>query len=488
MISARRKAISGLLGPVLLLTGCGDGGGGSAGGGGGFVTPTPTPTSGAGNSACTLDARQSWALAQMREWYLFPETLPASINGAAYPDVARYVDALTATARAQGRDRYFTYVTSIAAEDAYYDSGESAGLGIRIKIDAGARRAWVSEALEGTPGFAAGLDRGTELLAVGLQAGNLRQVTDILATQGESGLAAALGPDTSGTIRALRVRDLDGTERVVTLTKETYELRPVSPRYGARVIQDGDTRIGYLNLRTFITTADPALRRAFADFQVSGIDQLIVDLRYNGGGLVSTAALLANLLGGNRRESDIQTTFTFRPDKASENETIRFAPQPESMRPRRIAFIGFEGTASASELVINAMLPYLHADVALIGGNTYGKPVGQIAVDRTACDDRLRIIAFAGRNAAGNGDYYSGLASSMEATCRAGDDLTYPLGDPRESSVRAALDYLAGRGCTPILAAATQGARPAALTGAGTRLLVPERPTTPQQREVPGMF
>jgi len=478
------KAGHALLSLALLLSGCGssDGGGGS----GGITGPTPTPTP--GNSACTLAARQTWALAQVREWYLFPETLPASVDFAAYADLPSFVDALTATARAQRRDRYFTHIASIADEDAYYDSGESAGIGVRLKTDLAARQAWVSEAFEGAPGLVAGLDRGTQILAVGSSENSLRTVSDILTASGEQGLTDALGPTSAGTTRALRVRDPGGAERVVSVTKAVYDLTPVSARYGARVIEEDGRKVGYINLRTFIATADPALRTAFASLGAQGVDEVIVDLRYNGGGLTSIAALLGNLLGGNRRTSDIQTQFAYRPEKASENETIRFAPRAESVSPRKIAFIGFEGTASASELVINAMIPWLHADVALVGGNTYGKPVGQIAIDRAACDDRLRIIAFAGKNAAGNGDYYSGLAASMEATCRAGDDVTRPFGDPQESSIRVALDWLAGRGCTSIASATASGVRAASLPGAGSRLLVPERPTTPQQREVPGIF
>ena len=146
-----------------------------------------------------------------------------------------------------------------------------------------------------------------------------------------------------------------------------------------RVIDDGGRKVGYVNLRTFINPADPALRSAFATFRAQGITNIIVDLRYNGGGLLSIAELMGNLLGGGRSTSDIFSRTTFRPEKSAENDIANFAPQAQSVTPARIAFIGTGGTASASELVINAFLPYLHANMALIGTNTYGKPVGQIA-------------------------------------------------------------------------------------------------------------
>jgi hypothetical protein len=150
-----------------------------------------------------------------------------------------------------------------------------------------------------------------------------------------------------------------------------------------------------------------------------------------------------------------------------------------------LAFIGTGASASASELVINSFVPYLQERAALIGTNTYGKPVGQIAIDRAACDDRLRVIAFATKNAAGQGDYFTGLANTVRASCRAADDLTRPLGDPQENSTRNALDFLAGKTCTPITVGGVSAQ--SASSDAPRELLSPVRPNT-AQREVPGAF
>ncbi len=451
------------------------------------TTPTPSPTTTA--AGCTLRDRQDWALSQLREWYLFPDTLPATLDPTPYSTVSDYIDALTATARAQRKDRYFTYLTSIASEDAFYASGSSAGFGFRLTLDSTGRRVFIAEAFEGAAALAAGIDRGTEIVAIGTSASDLRTVDAIIAAEGGNGVTNALGPSTAGTTRVLRITDASGT-RNVTVSKSDYSLTPVSSRYGAQIITDGGRQVGYINLRTFISTADPALRSAFASFRAAGITNVIVDVRYNGGGLVSIAELMTNLLGANRSTSDVIDYMTFRPEKASNNVTAFFAPQPQSIAPTKIAFIGTGGSASASELVIAAQIPYLHANAALIGTNTYGKPVGQIALDRSACDDRLRVIAFALQNANRQGAYYDGLASIVEASCQAGDDLTHPLGSPLETSTRAALDYLAGRSCTTITAASgTQSAQALSVRvpARPLELLTPERPDT-IQREVPGSF
>ncbi|RZM22595.1 MAG: peptidase S41, partial [Sphingomonas sp.] len=128
---------------------------------------------------------------------------------------------------------------------------------------------------------------------------------------------------------------------------------------------------------------------------------------------------------------------------------------------------------------------YLHTNAGLIGTNTYGKPVGQIALDKDACDDRLRVVALATQNAARNGNYYDGLASTVEASCQASDEIAYQLGDPLESSTRQALNFLAGRSCTPITGDAS--ARSLRTSTARQDLLIPDRPGT-AQRDVPGLF
>ena len=487
----KRGRFGALASILALLSACGGGGGSGSVSTPAATTPTPTstgtptPTATAG---CSLRERQDWAAAQLREWYLFYETLPATLDPTPYTSVDTYIDALTATARGQRRDRYFTYLTSIAAENAYYASGETAGFGFRLGTNSAARRVFIAESFEGTPALAAGIDRGTEILAIGTTTANLRTVSDIIASEGTAGVTNALGANTVGTTRLLRVRSTAGVTSDVSLAKADFNLDPVSSRYGYKILDDAGKKVGYVNLRTFISTADAGLRNAFAQLKAAGVTEVIVDLRYNGGGLVSVADTFSRLLGGNRSTSDVLSYTTFRPEKSAENSTAYFAPQPQSIAPTKIAFIGTGGTASASELVINAMIPYFGTNVALVGTNTYGKPVGQIALDRPACDDRLRVVAFATQNRDRSAAYFDGLATVVPRTCAAADDISYPLGDAREASVAAALNFLGGRSCTSIAAATATASAARGSLGLGTnQLLTPDRPDT-VQREVPGTF
>lgn len=477
------------LSAVALLSSCG-GGGGSSGENPSppIVGPTPPPTPPPPpTSGCSLLERQNWAAAQLSESYLFPELLATNVSPDSFTTVQAYVDALVAPARAQNKDRFYTKVSSIAEDKAFLETGSSAGFGVRLATDVAARRVFIFEAFEDAPALAAGIDRGTEIVAIGTSTANLLTVDSIIAAEGSAGITAALGPNTAGTTRALRVRDTNGTIRDVTVSKADFALSPVSARYGAGTIDDGGKKVGYLNLRAFINTADPQLRDAFAQFRAQGINEVIVDLRYNGGGTSAMADLMNNLLLGQRTPAEVMNYRVHRPSKSNLNFTRFFAPQPQSIASMKIAFIGTGSTASASEAVMNSVLPYLGEKTALIGTNTFGKPVGTGPFDKAQCDDRLTAVVFATQNANKQGDYFDGLASRFQATCSAPDDITRPLGDPQEGSVKSALDFLAGRQCASPIGGGGITAQKMGGKAFNFELITPTAPDT-VQREVPGFF
>jgi hypothetical protein len=447
------------------------GGGGSGGGGG-------TPT------ACSLRDRQDWSLAVLDEWYLFPDLLNRNANPDNFNSVQSYLDALVAQASLQGFDRGFTFITSIAEEDALINSGSSAGFGIRLGYDTVNNRVFVLEAYENAPGLTAGMDRGTELLAIGTNSTNLQSVSTLMASGGPQAVINALGPTDAGITRVIQFRTAAGVTTESSITKADFSLDPVSDRYGVRIIDDGGKKVGYLNLRTFIVaSAEDDLRAAFQQFRTEGITELIIDFRYNGGGLVRIADLMGDLMN-NGRAGQVWSKTILRDSKAAEfNETTNILSQPEALTPTKVAFIGRGGTASASELVINSMLPYLGNNVALIGANTFGKPVGQFGFDRAECDDRLRAVTFKTVNRDDQGEYFGGLADVVPNTCLANDDIFTQLGEPGEASIATALDFLAGRSCTAI---AAEGVR-TTQSAATRQLLQPDQPNAAQY-QIPGLF
>ena len=136
MMMKSRQSLAAVTLAALLLTSCGGGGDSSLGSGGPVtVTPTPSPTP-APTANCALAARQSFAKAVIDEWYLFPGDVAVGVNPASFGDVQSDLDALVAPARALNTDRFFTYITSIAEENAFFSADS------RAVLNASGRASW----------------------------------------------------------------------------------------------------------------------------------------------------------------------------------------------------------------------------------------------------------------------------------------------------------------------------------------------------------
>ncbi len=404
---------------------------------------------GASPGGCSDTREKRFVLDTAREWYLFDDQLPEPVDTAAYPSAAALLDALTADARADGKDRFFSYLTTRQQDDAILQAGEFVGFGFRTSIEG--ERLWLTDVFEDSPAEEGGLARGVEITAIDAGEGFI-PVATLLAE--DPALEEALGPATEGTQRGMRFVLPGGAAAETQLTKRLVEITPLAGG-GPTVLAlpaNPTVPVGYFNLRSFISTAEEPLREAYAAFRAQGVAYFIVDLRYNSGGLVSIAELIGDLNGAARDDADVYLEMRFNDRKAPGNDVVRrFRPRAESVAPVRIAFITTGLTASASEIVINSLAPWV--EVAIVGDDTLGKPVGQSAFDLSGCDLRLRLISFQFTNADGLGGYYDGLASSLPFACRAEDDLGQAPGDAAESSTAEALSWLGSGACTEVLTA-----------------------------------
>ena len=423
---------------LVLLAGCGGGGGGGSGSTGGTG-------GGGGTTACAETVRKQFVLDASREWYLFDTLLPASVDLGSFATAEALLDHLTATARAQGKDRYFSYLTTKSAENSLLGEGQFVGFGFRTRVDP-VNRPMILDVYESSPASEVAMQRGDEIVAIDSGSGYVA-VSQLLA--GGSTITDALGPAQEGVRRGLRLLR-NGVTRDVSLVKRTVTIDPVPDGFGTQVLPlAGTTGVGYLNLRSYISTADAQLGTAFATFRERGVRDFIVDLRYNGGGLVSTAEVMNNLLGGARSTTEVQYRTVLNARKTAENTTRNFRPTAQSVQPVRIAFLTTGATASASEINVNSMAPWV--EVAIVGEDTLGKPVGQYAFDISNCEDRLRLVTFKTVNALGQGDYYDGLASTLKFACAASDTLDQPLGSTSEGMVAAALSWLRTGACPAVM-------------------------------------
>ncbi len=163
-------------------------------------------------------------------------------------------------------------------------------------------------------------------------------------------------------------------------------------------------------------------------------------MRYNGGGLVSVARHLASIIGGVRTRGQVFAEYFHNDKNLFRNEVLRFEDATNAASLNRLIVITTPDSASASELVINALRPFI--PVVVIGDRTYGKPVGQYQVE--FCDKMLAPVSFSLRNANGEGDFFGGIP----ADCPAPDDIGRALGDPAEASLREALTFVATGACS----------------------------------------
>ena len=178
-------------------------------------------------------------------------------------------------------------------------------------------------------------------------------------------------------------------------------------------------------------------------FQVEAQD-VIIDLRYNGGGLVRTAELLGDYLGGFANDGLVFSQTEFNAERAAANNSASFfSRRANSLDITRFIVVASRSTASASELVTNSLIPY--ADVWIVGDNTYGKPVGQVGFE--FCEKILRPTSFRTTNANGDGDYFDGLP----VDCAAADVLEVPVGADNDPNIVAAVS-ISQTGACPVVA------------------------------------
>ncbi len=187
----------------------------------------------------------------------------------------------------------------------------------------------------------------------------------------------------SPTTYTIGIADFNGTTyepngQTFTLTKESLTENPV---HIAKTLDINGEKIGYLMYNGFRANFVGVLNQAFAEFSAEGVTDLVVDLRYNGGGRVTTAEDLSSMITGqfNNQLFAVLTYNGFQP-----NENINFGNQTDggeavnSLNLQRVYVLTTTNTASASELVINALNPYI--DVIQIGTNTAGKYQGSVTV------------------------------------------------------------------------------------------------------------
>jgi C-terminal peptidase prc len=382
---------------------------------------------------CSVTSQNLYVRDVMLDLYLWYTAIP-SVNAANYPSPEAYLEAV----RYRPLDNSFSYITSAASSDAFYSDSQFIGFGFSTSLSESELR--VLQVFADSPASEAGLARGDRILEID------GRTVEALVASGEIG--GAFGPSEVGASSELLFRSRTGEERRARMTKRLVTIPTVS---ATRVFDVEGRKVGYLFFRNFVRPSFAALDEAFASLAEAGITELVLDLRYNGGGLVDVAVHLGSLIGGAMTAGQTFATYAHNDRNAFRNETLRFeALEQRAPTLSRLIAITSRSSASASELVINALRPFV--PVITIGEATYGKPVGQYLVP--FCDKVLAPVSFSLRNANDEGDFFGGLP----ATCTAGDGIDVELGDPAEASLAEALHYIRHASCS-LSPEATRAAR-----------------------------
>jgi len=225
----------------------------------------------------------------------------------------------------------------------------------------------------------------------------------------------------------------DGTETSAQITKGAIVINAV--QYST-IYQKGAKKIGYLVFGDFLGSSVKELNTAFDNFSQQGVTDMILDLRYNGGGTLSCADTLVAMLAGKPHSNKVYNTLTYNNKHVRDGYQSLIGLKSNSVQLDKLVVITTSSTASASELVIAGLKPYMN--MKLIGSKTHGKPVGMNIEADTKLNIAVAPISFRNVNSQGYSDYFDGIPVDFALK----DNATQDWGVPSDICLAAALNYI----------------------------------------------
>lgn len=370
---------------------------------------------------CTVDGKLERVEGLMHGIYLWAEDSPR-IDRLGFVDPTEYIVAL----RYDALDRW-SYATDLSEADDWFDEGAYVGGGYSLKTDPdGVVR--FAQVFADNPAADAGLARGDALLAISGQP--LETLTTPAAWD------AAVGPIEAGNTVEFTVQGPSDAEPWVASVVLAEVVVP--PVVGVEVRRVGDRTVGVLQLTGFIEPAHAALDAAFSTFQDAQIDALVVDLRYNGGGLLAVARHLAGLVLPDH-EGEVFQHYWHNAAHSDENTATLLEFYDNAVQVDDVVVFTTGSTASASEMLAFNLMPYV--PVHLVGQTTSGKPVTMKHYE--ACDIFMAPVATQAGNRDARATWFDGLAPD----CTAEDRLTAAMRSDADPMWQHAEALLSTGGC-----------------------------------------
>ena len=441
------RALKGVLCALpLLLAACG---------GGGSDADRPPAAS------CNVPDRQAWLRNYFLDDYLWYRLSPSPAP-AGYADLGTYFDALlyaggdlipNGGGARWPADRYSGF-QSTESFNRFFGDGQTLGWGVAVNgleaVDQNQTRLFVRYIEPGSPAalsgaLAGGLRRGDEILSI-----NGTPVTTVITDNDFSALSAAA----QGDLLQLSVRRGAGPATAVTLSAAVFALTPVQTIQNGQVVPSPNgRRIGYVFVKDMINQVNSPLAAAMTSLRNQGMQDLVLDLRYNGGGRVAIGEQVASHVAGNRGANQVYASLLYNDRNSGSNQDFLFSNPGAWAGLGTVYVLAGERTCSASEQVVNG-LRGVGVNVVLIGDTTCGKPVGFNPTD-DGCGNTYSVVTFESVNALSQGRYFTGITP----TCAVAEDFSLPIGDLADPLLVAAANVIDTGTCPVALTRETPQAR-----------------------------
>lgn len=403
-----------------------------------------------------------WLRSYMHELYFWYADV-ADANPANFSTTTAYFDnrrSPVVLSSGKRKDQFsFTMPTSEWV--ALSQSGVSAGYGVEwVVVSATVPRLVRAAYVEpNSPAADAGITRGDTVLSVDGVSVNTNDQAQLNV------LNAGLWPAVAGQPHSIQLQTVNSLSRPVSMLSANVTSTPVLQ---VQILAGG---VGYILFNSHVATAEQQLLTAFTQLRNNNVTDLVLDLRYNGGGFLAIASEVAYMIAGSTATSgklferivfNNQYASNINPVTGGSNAPTPFLSTSSSgaalptLNLSRVFVVTSDATCSASESIING-LRGIGVQVIQIGGTTCGKPYGFYPKDN--CGTTYFPIEFQGVNYAGFGDYPDGFAPNNSSSllgykipgCAVADDFTQLLGNTSENGLEAALYYRNANACSPLI-------------------------------------
>ena len=380
-----------------------------------------TPTTGGTTTTSSASAIKDTTIADARDIYLWYNQIPSTFNAQSYADPNAIMEAVRQYSNEPGFsapvDKWSFGMKQTDWNN--LSNGVSADFGMSVFFfKEGDLR--VKSVERGSPAGVAGIHRGWRITKI--------NGSTNISTSNADFISNAVWSSQAGSFTFTKP---DGSSVDLNLTAASYQEHPI---YLDTIYNVGAKKVGYFAFNSFLgdtTELYNGFSRVFNRFAAANITDLVVDLRYNGGGYVTVQQKLADWLAPASANGQLMMKEQFN-DKYNQYNSTDYFQKLGSLNLNRIYFIVSHNTASASELLINNLKPFVN--VQLVGPTkTYGKPVGFFPIP--VGDWYIFPVSFRSTNNSGQGNYFNG----MDLNSTVADGLDKDWGDVTESCLQSAL-------------------------------------------------